>query len=393
VTAVRILQVHNRYREPGGEDVVVRAEADLLRRAGHEVVQWQVQNPQGTLAAAVTLTRSPWNSRAAHSLEQLAARLRPHIAHVHNTWFALSPSILPALRRAGVPVVMTLHNYRLLCANSRLFRDGRPCEDCVGTHPWHGVRHRCYRDSALQSLPAAGTIALHGLLGTWRRDVSLFLALNDFSRTRFVSGGLPPERIRVKPNFVADPGPRAVPNAGSPTVLYAGRIVSEKGLAVLLAAWRRAAVGSLELLIVGDGSMRPALQRLDVPGVRFAGQLPGDEVRRCMLGARALVLPTLSYEGQPMAVLEALAAGVPVLASDIGGMPELLRPLGPDWLVPPGVEEAWAAALGRLTDPRLVEQAGRRARAVYEQSFTEASALGALEAAYALAQRSVGQRR
>jgi glycosyltransferase involved in cell wall biosynthesis len=392
VTAVRILQVHNRYREPGGEDVVVSAEAELLRRAGHEVVQWQPQNPQGTLAAAAALARAPWNSRAAGFLEQIAARLRPHIAHVHNTWFAMSPSILPALRRAGVPVVMTLHNYRLLCANSRLFRDGRPCEDCVGSHPWHGVRHRCYRDSALQSLPAAGTIALHGLLGTWRREVSLFLALNDFSRARFVSGGLPPERIHVKPNFVVDPGPRTVPNAGSPTVLYVGRIVSEKGPGVLLEAWRRAATDSLELLFVGDGSMRPALQRLDVPGVRFAGHLPGDEVRRRMLDARALVLPTLSYEGQPMAALEALAAGVPVLASDIGGMPELLRPLGPGWLVPPGVEEAWAVALGRLTDARLVERGGRQARAIYEQSFNEASALGALEAAYASVLESASQR-
>jgi glycosyltransferase involved in cell wall biosynthesis len=382
---VRILQVHTRYREPGGEDVVVKAEGELLRAAGHEVVQWQAQNPQGTSGAVAALAQSPWNFGTARSLERVATRLRPHVAHVHNTWFAMSPSVLPALRRAGVPVVMTLHNYRLLCANGALFRDGRPCEDCIGTHPWHGLRHRCYRDSALQSLPAAGTIAVHSLLGTWRREVSLFLALNEFSRARFVSGGLPPERIHVKPNFVADPGPRTVPNSASPTVLYVGRLVAEKGLGVLLEAWRRAAVGSLELVIVGDGSMRPALQRLAVPGVRFAGRLPAEEVRRHMLAARALVLPSLSYEGQPMAALEAVAAGLPVLASDIGGMPELLRPLGSCWLVPPGVEEAWAAAFGRLTDARLVEQGGRQARATYEQSFTEPSALDALEAAYELA--------
>jgi glycosyltransferase involved in cell wall biosynthesis len=388
---VRILQVHTRYRERGGEDAVVKAEAELLRAAGHEVVQWQAQNPQGTSGAVAALALSPWNFRAARSLGRVATRRRPQVAHVHNTWFAMSPSVLPALRRAGVPVVMTLHNYRLLCANGVLFRDGRPCEDCIGTHPWHGLRHRCYRDSALQSLPAAGTIAFHGLLGTWRREVSLFLALNEFSRARFVRGGLPPERIHVKPNFVADPGPRTVPNSASPTVLYVGRLVAEKGLGVLLEAWRRAAVGSLELVIVGDGPMRPALQRLAVPGVRFAGRLPAEEVRRRMLAARALVLPSLSYEVQPMAALEAVAAGVPVLASDIGGMPDLLRPLGSGWLVPPGVEEAWAAELGRLTDARLVEQGGRQARATYEQSFTEASALHALEAAYELALRSASR--
>jgi glycosyltransferase involved in cell wall biosynthesis len=383
--------MHTRYREPGGEDVVVKAEAELLRAAGHEVVQWQAQNPQGTSGAVAALALSPWNFRAARSLRRVATRLRPQVAHVHNTWFAMSPSVLPALGRAGVPVVMTLHNYRLLCANGVLFRDGRPCEDCIGTHPWHGLRHRCYRDSALQSLPAAGTIAFHGLLGTWRREVSLFLALNEFSRARFVRGGLPPERIHVKPNFVADPGPRTVPNSASPTVLYVGRLVAEKGLGVLLEAWRRAAVGSLELVIVGDGPMRPALQRLAVPGVRFAGRLPAEEVRRRMLAARVLVLPSLSYEVQPMAALEAVAAGVPVLASDIGGMPDLLRPLGSYWLVPPGVEEAWAAALGRLTEARLVEQGGRQARTTYEQSFTEASALDALEAAYELALRSASR--
>ena len=385
---MRILQVHTRYREPGGEDVVVQAEADLLRRAGHEVVQWQSQNPEGTTGAVTALAFAPWNPQASRSAQQLARRVRPDIAHVHNTWFAMSPTVLRALRRADVPVVMTLHNYRLLCVNGRLFREGRPCEECVGTHPWRGVRHRCYRGSGLQSLPAASTIAVHGLLKTWE-DVKLFLVLNDFARTRFVRGGLPAERIRIKPNFVSDPGPRLIANSASCTVLYVGRLEPEKGLAVLIEAWGQANVGPLELLIVGDGPMRLSLERRGVPGVRFMGRQTAEEVRRQMLTARAVVFPSLSYEGQPITALEALAAGAPVLASDLGAMPELLRPLGPQWLTPPGSTHGWAAALRQLTDADLVDQAGRRARAVYERSFSERSAIGALEEAYAWARQAV----
>jgi hypothetical protein len=159
---LRVLQVHTHYREEGGEDSVVRAEAELLRSAGHDVVVHQARNPSGALATGASLAMSPWNPLAAREVRRLAERVRPDVAHVHNTWYALSPSVLAALSAAAVPVVMTLHNYRLLCANAQLFRDGRPCEDCVGSHPWHGVRHRCYRGSALASAPAAATIAFNG---------------------------------------------------------------------------------------------------------------------------------------------------------------------------------------------------------------------------------------
>jgi glycosyltransferase involved in cell wall biosynthesis len=379
---VRILQVHTRYREPGGEDAVVEAEAALLREAGHEVVQHQVANPQGTLATAAVLSRSPWNAGAATLVQRLAEERRPDVAHVHNTWYALSPAVVRALRRAAVPVVMTLHNYRLVCANALLFRDGRPCEDCVGNHPWHGVVHRCYRGSVLQSVPAAATIALHHRLGTWRHDVDLFLALNEFSRTLLVRGGLPAERIRVKPNFVDDPGARAVRAGSSSVVLCIGRLVAQKGIDLLLEAWRSLGDSRLELRLVGDGPLRGELERRGVPGVRFAGHLPAAQVREQMLAGRALVFPSRSYEGQPRVILEALAAGLPVLASGLGGMPELLAPLGSAWLAPAGTVAGWTEAMRRLADARLVEQASRDARAQYERSFTRSAGLEALVAAY-----------
>jgi glycosyltransferase involved in cell wall biosynthesis len=390
---VRILQLHTRYRERGGEDALVGAEADLLRRHGHEVLQHQLHNPGGPAGAAMALALSPWNPLEARLVRGVAERLRPDVAHVHNTWYAMSPAVLWTLRRAGVPVVVTLHNFRLLCANAQLFRDSAPCEDCVGSHPWQGVRHGCYHGSALASVPAAGTIALHRRLGTWERCVDLFLVLNEFARSRFVRGGLPAERIRVKANFVADPGRRAVPVSDSREVLYVGRISPEKGVETLVQAWGQvAATTRLELVIIGDGPNRAALERRAPPGVRFEGQLPPARVRERMSAARSLVLPSIWYEGQPMVVLEALAAGLPVLASNTGGMPNLLAPLGREWLVAPGVAAAWATALRRLEEPELVKEGARRARTRYEASFTEASGAAALEGAYAAARdRATGR--
>jgi glycosyltransferase involved in cell wall biosynthesis len=304
------------------------------------------------------------------------------VAHVHNTWFALTPSVVAALDGMGVPVVVTLHNYRLLCANASLFRDGHPCQDCVGAHPWHGAQHRCYRGSAVSSAAVAATISLNRALGTWDRHVRLFLALNDFARDRFVAGGLPADRVRVKPNSVADPGRRAGPPSASRTVLFAGRLVPEKGAGVLLEAWRRLTPSGLELVVAGDGPMRAELERRPLPSVRLLGQLEPAAVRDWMLRSRALVFPTWLYEGQPMSVLEAFAAGLGVLASRLGGNAELVGGLGDGWLTPAQDPDALAARLAALADDDLVDRAGAAARRLYEERFAERHNLRALEAAY-----------
>jgi glycosyltransferase involved in cell wall biosynthesis len=385
---MRILQVHSRYREAGGEDAVMRAEGELLSRAGHEVIPYVGENPTRPLPTAAALAMASWNPLAARAMQGVIQRVQPDIAHVHNTWFSLSPSVIAALDRAGVPVVVTLHNFRLVCVNALLFRDGHPCEDCVGTHPWRGVRHRCYRGSAVASTAVATATATNRALGTWHRHVRLFLALNEFARDRFIRGGLPAHKILVKPNFVSDPGPRDAPPSSSPVVLYVGRLASEKGVMVLLEAWRALGPTNLELVIIGDGHPRTQLERRAPPGVSFKGWLPPEEVRRWMLQSRALVLPSVGYEGQPMAVLEALAAGLPVLASRTGGNVELLEPQGPAWLVTPGVPAAWARALRALEDGALVDEVGARAHRLYEQRFTEQIGSRLLEEAYRTASGS-----
>ena len=307
---------------------------------------------------------------------------RPEITHVHNTWFALSPSIFRELHGNGARVLMTLHNYRTVCSNALLFRSGRPCEDCVGSHPWHGVRHRCYRGSWVGSAAAAANIALQRTRGTWVKDVDAFLALNEFSKRRLVAGGIPDEKVILKPNFVDDPGPRANRPSESEQVLFVGRLSPEKGILELLEAWRRASPRDLRLLVIGDGPlMSEARAHLD-GSIRLLGRLPKREVRKLMLSSRALVLPSRAYEVQPLVLLEALAAGLPVLASDLGGNPEVLASLGAEWLVAPGRVEDWSRALSGLARGSIVDQAGARARSTYRARFTPEVGLRNLERAY-----------
>ena len=379
---MHVLQVHARYRDAGGEDAVVDAEAALLRGAGHRVERLEAANPTGALASAAGLAVSPWSPRGRAAGRRAVASGVPDVAHVHNTWYALSPSVLGPLRRAGVPVVMTLHNFRLLCVNALLYRDGGPCEDCVGRAPWPGVVHRCYRGSAVASAAVAVTIAAHRARRTWDRDVDLFAVPSDHARSRFVAGGLDAERVRVLPNVVADPRPRPAPPSASDTVLFAGRLSPEKGLEDLLHGWRAAAPPGLRLVVAGDGPLRSEVASLAGPGVELTGRLGPEEVARRMLSARALVFPSRWYETFGLVVAEAFAAGLPVLGTDHGAAAELLRLQGPAWAVPPR-RDAWAEALPVLADDRAVDAAGRAGRAGYEEQLTPAAGLRRLEALYA----------
>lgn len=384
---MKILQIHNQYRQPGGEDTVAFTESEVLRAAGHTVIEHREKNPEGNLAAAADLIRAPWNSKAASRIAELVRRHQPDVTHVHNTWYHLTPSVFRAIRGAGSPALLTLHNYRLVCANSMLLRDGKPCELCVGSrNPWYGVRYRCYRGSAVQSTAAAATIALNSRRETWHNDVDLFLALTDFAKGKMTEGGLPGQRIAVKPNFVNDPGPRTVAAHDSDLVLFVGRLAPEKGPDVLLEAWQSAKLDGLRLEVIGGGEMQQTLHTNKPSGVTFAGLLEGSEVRERMLRARALVLPSIWYEGLSMVMLEALAAGLPVLASALGAMPEVLRPLGDSWLVEPGNAGALADQLQMATASSPVEQASVAARGLYDSAYSPQVGLAGLEKVYRRAQ-------
>ncbi|MGH3518016.1 MAG: glycosyltransferase [Haloechinothrix sp.] len=380
---MRILQIHNQYSLPGGEDSVAETEAALLTEAGHQVVPVRPNNPEGGMRAAAGLAGAVWNPSRFAEMRRLVRAKQPDVAHAHNTWFSLSSSVFDALHGAGVPTVMTLHNYRLVCGNALLFRDGKICTDCVGSHAWHAVGHGCYRGSKAQSAVAAATIAAARRRGTWSR-VNLFLAPSQFVKDTYVAAGFTPESILVKPNVVADPGPRAEPPSASSRVLYVGRLAPEKGIATLLEAWRSSAsaLGDLELMIVGDGPSRSSLERAAPGNVRFTGWVDGDQLRRLMLGSRALVVPTECYETFGLVAVEAMAAGMPAVCSAIGGTAEVAGQLGGGWLVTPGDPVAWGAALVGLTDDGQVDSAGEKGRCLFEQKYTFAEGLRMTLAAY-----------
>ena len=390
MSALKILQIHNHYREGGGEDTVVGKEAAVLRSAGHTVIEYHVDNPTELFGAATSLLVSPWNPAAARRIRAIVAENLPDVAHVHNTWWALTPSILRALDGLCVPVVVTLHNYRLLCVNAQLFRDGGPCEDCVGTHPWRGVRHRCYRDSYVASAVSAAAIQSNRWLNSWH-VVDRLLVLTDFARSRFLSAGLPPERLHIKSNFVSDPGPRDGSPSSSRTVLFVGRLSIEKGIRQLLDAWGAAKMGDLTLVVVGDGPLRPSLEARSPANVRFIGRLPGNEVEQLMLSSRAMIFPSVWYEGQPMVLLEALAAGLPLIASDIGGVPETIADTRAAMLATPGDPASWVSALEHLENAAWVDGASSAARAVFEDRYTPEIGLRRLIDEYhqAMANRSI----
>ena len=363
---LRVLVVHNTYQQPGGEDRVVEAEVSLLRTRGHAVELYMRNNDElrgmGMLAAAKDTV---WSSRTGVDVARLVDEFRPNVVHAHNTFALISPSLYIAVARAGVPVVQTLHNFRLLCLQAMFLRDGRVCEDCLGRFPWRGVLHRCYRGSAPQSGVLAAMIGLHRALGTYRRMVSRYIALSEFSRAKFIAGGLQGERITVKPNFTEAPAPdNQRLRAGA---LFVGRLSPEKGTRVLA----RAASGrqSASIDVIGAGPERSSLEA--TPGLRLLGWQNREAVYARMRGASYLIMPSICYENFPLTVVEAFANGLPVIASRLGAMAELIRDGTTGLLFEAGNADhlaeriAWAEA-----HPGDLARMGRAARDEYESRYT-----------------------
>ena len=322
---MRLMLIHNHYKKPGGEDVVVQAEGELLRKYGHTIDLFEADNAEivGLARKVRASVGTIYSPGAKTSVAVRIAAFQPDVVHVHNFFPLLSPSIYYACREAGVPVVQTLHNYRLICPNAQLLRDGRVCEDCVGKNvPWPGVLHACYRGSRVGSAAVATMLATHRFLGTWENVVDAFIALTDFSRDKLVQGGLPAEKIAVKPNFVADSSPG---DGRGGFALFVGRLSQEKGIELLLAAWKRSRPAA-PLKVVGDGPLAGRVADLARDcGAECMGHLPGARVRQLMGQASFLIVPSLCYENFPMAIAEAFAAGLPVVAAGHGGMASLVE--------------------------------------------------------------------
>ena len=373
---MNILVVHNFYQQPGGEDRVLRAETDLLRDAGHSVVQYVRHNREmGSLHGAGILRAGVdtiWAKRSFCELSNLLRAEKPEVAHFHNTLPLVSPAAYYACAEAGVPVVQTLHNYRLLCPGAYFLRDGRVCEECLGRSvPWPGVVHGCYRESRAATAAVATMLALHRAMKTWREKVGVYIALSEFARKKFIEGGLPEERIVVKPNFV-DPDPGLKRGAGE-YALYVGRLSVEKGLRVLLGAWGRLR-GRIPLRIAGDGPLKEEIaaeiKTRGLSSVELLGRLAHSEIVSHMQGARFLVLPSVCYENFPLAVAEAFACGLPVIASRLGSMTEIVADGDTGLHVTPGDSAELAAkADWAWRNPGKLQELGKAGRQEYLSKY------------------------
>ena len=321
---MKILQLHNLYQQPGGEDLVVADEARLLEARGHEVVRHTVHNDQVNSLSSLSLgQRTIWSQPAYRDVRAAIARHQPQLLHVHNTLPLLSPSVYYAASAERLPVVQTLHNYRLTCPAALCFRNGLPCTECVGSFiPWRAIRHACYRDSRTASAAVATMLSVHRLLGTWDKP-TVYIALTAFARDMFIEAGVPPDKLVVKPNFV-DPDPGAGTGSGDYAV-FVGRLSAEKGIETLLRAWR--VVGNqMRLVIVGDGPLASTVAAAthDLPSVTWLGRRDPFEILSILQDAKFLLFPSESYETFGRTIVEAFATAAPVIAAGHGAGAELV---------------------------------------------------------------------
>jgi glycosyltransferase involved in cell wall biosynthesis len=378
VSARRVLIVHNRYQIRGGEDAVVEREAAALARAGCTVETLFFSNDdiKGPVDRRRAAIEAPHARRGIARVVEAVRRFRPDVVHAHNTFPLVSPGVFAAVRAEGAATVQTLHNFRLACAGAMLMRDGQPCETCVTGSAYAAVRHGCYRGSKVGTFAVARMIERHRRIGTWTRDVDAFVVLTPFARGRFVAAGLPPKRIVVKPNGLPDPGPPS--EAVRERILFAGRLSREKGVETLKVA---AAQLGRSIDVAGEGPLRESLEGTE--NLDLLGTLPGAEVQARMARAAALVVPSLWYEGLPMVVAEAFAAGTPVIASRIGALADLVEDGVTGLLVAPGDPADLARAMARiLADPEAARRMGQAARAAYLRDWTEEATTAALLSIY-----------
>jgi glycosyltransferase involved in cell wall biosynthesis len=375
---VKIIVAHNSYQNKGGEDSVMEAELALLLERGHSVELFHRHNDAiHQMSGSSAALQAVWSMPVAKDFEALLRSFKPDVVHVHNTFPLISPAIYWVAGRLGVPIVQTLHNFRLLCPQAMFLRDGKVCEDCLGKVPWRGAAHGCYRNSKLQSTVLASMLTLHRALGTYHEKITRYIALNQFCRNKFIEGGLPSERIVIKPNFVDFEAPVSVARDG---FLFVGRLSVEKGIDVLAQA-AKASVNT-RIRVAGTGPESRLL--VSVPGITALGALSIDSVRSEMSQAMALVLPSIWYENFPRTLVEAYACGLPVIASRIGALADLVTDGVTGLLFDPGnPPELAKKLLWAQQHPAEMAQMGCKSRAKYEAEFTAERNYQQLMAIYA----------
>jgi glycosyltransferase involved in cell wall biosynthesis len=388
---MRILLVHGYYKERGGEDVAFETDAKLLEDAGHEVRTLPFHNTEIgevlSLRDRLGLAASTvWSRTSADRVAAAVAAFQPDVVHFHNTFPLISPAAFSAAGRQGAPVVATLHNYRLVCANANLYRDGAVCEDCVGKAvPFPSIQHACYRGGRAESAVVASMQVAHRARRTWTRDVDRFITPSAFARAKLIQAGLPADRVTVRSNAVMPATPGG--SGQREGFIYAGRLAPNKGITTLLEAWR-ARDDMPVLRIAGDGEMAPEVHAAAAtnPAIEYLGPLSHDEVANAMSRSIALVVPSTWYEIQGLVILEAFSCATPVIASNIGAIPEAVLEGVSGLLFQPGDASAltervrWAS-----TNSDAMRSMGSNALARYQSDYSPERSLAQLIEVYELA--------
>lgn len=363
---MRILVAHNQYHYRGGEDTVVDAEVALLRRHGHQVELYRRDNAElSRMSAPQTARDTLWSNRTLDDLDRVVERFAPDLLHAHNIFPLISPSLYAGARRHRLPVVQTLHNFRLVCPQAMLVRDGRSCTACIGHLPWRGMLHRCYRQSLVQTTAVAAMLVLHRLRRTWQRDVTRYIVLNQMCRDLFAEGGLPMDKLVIKPNFVVAHGkPSWEQRSGG---VFIGRLSDEKGLHVLAQAMQQ--LPGKRIAVYGKGPLQSLV--MSAPGLDYRGFQTPDVLARRMHAAAYLVMPSTGVESFGLVAVEAFACGMPVIASRQGGMLELVVHGKTGLLVTPGDAQELAQAIDFAEKhPERMRAMGRAAWQAYLAHYT-----------------------
>lgn len=390
---MRILIGHNRYQIFGGEDAVVQAEAQLLKDRGHEVYVYERNNAefhQYSFGKKIKhLLNLSWSHQTFADIKAIIKEFKPDVAHFHNIFLMISPSAYYACREEGVPVVQSQHNFRLLCANGLFYRDNKVCEDCVKKTRWQGVLHRCYRRSTFLTTCVTHMIAGHWRCKTWTDVVDVYIMAAKFTKNKYVQNGIPDEKIILKPNFLyPDPGYKP---AAKTHALYVGRLSEEKGVETLLEAWK--SIHAVPLKVMGSGPLSEKLKAFvkenNLSNIEFLGFVSQKDYEKHMRSAKFIIIPSRCYENFPRIVAEAYAYGVPVVASRLGSLAEIVTEQKTGLLFEPGeVADLIIKIQWMEGHPSDVQRMGNEARKVFEDQYSSDKNYELLISVYEKARRA-----
>ncbi|NND74102.1 MAG: glycosyltransferase family 4 protein [Ilumatobacter sp.] len=389
---MRALVIHNFYRSENasGENLSVLDEVAALRERGWDVEILSADSDTiagGAVSVPSIALRPIYSTRSVRRTTEAIQRFRPHVALVENLFPMHSPWVVRTLHAAGVPVAAGVRSYRMWCAASTMFRDGRPCNECVGSVAnLPAVRHGCYQQSPIRSVPMAASLAVHR---STFRAIEAFLAVTQHVADELVAAGMPSERIIVRPNFVPDPGPS--PDVTGAGFMFAGRLTSDKGVNLMVDAWRASNVwrGST-LRIAGSGELRPSLDALDAElNVEPLGLVEHGALMEMIRTAAVMVVPSVWPEPFGRVVIEAASVGRPSLVTAAGGLASLVVDGVTGWIAEPTVDQL-AAGFRRAADLDAQLAAGPAARQRYLERYTSDVSVGILDDTLArLAERGV----